>query len=200
MSPTVLAVLTVLVTLLYPLAIWLAHGRVSPRVLALLLIVAAATRLPTLKLNKASRWLIVAALLLAAMAIWNNAMLPLKLYPVVVNIGMLCAFGYSLITPPSMIERMARLTDPALPAYAIVYTRRVTQVWCGFFVINGAIAFITAFWASPAVWSLYNGVIAYVAMGVLFSGEYLVRIVIRRRHRRHHHDHDDAQSTGHING
>lgn len=188
------AALTVLVTLLYPLAIWLAHGRVSPRVLALLLIVAAATRLPTLKLNRASRWLIVAALVLAAVAIWHNALLPLKLYPVVVNVGMLCAFGYSLIAPPSMVERMARLTDPGLPPYAVVYTRRVTQVWCGFFVINGSIACITAFCASPAVWSLYNGVVAYLAMGVLFAGEYMVRIVVRRRHRHH------ALSAGQKNG
>lgn len=175
--------LTVLVTLLYPLAIWLGHGRVEPRALALLLVVAAATRLPTLKLNKASRWWLAGALLLAAVAIWHNAMLPLKLYPVMMNAGMLCVFGYSLLAPPSMIERMARLTDPHLPDYAIAYTRRVTQVWCGFFVVNGLLALITACWASPAVWSIYNGVVAYAAMGILFAGEYLVRIAVKRRHR-----------------
>jgi uncharacterized membrane protein len=82
-----------------------------------------------------------------------------------------------------MIERMARLSDPALPAYAIAYTRRVTQVWCGFFVMNGTLALLTAVWASAAIWSLYNGVLAYVLMGCLFAGEYLVRIVVRRRHR-----------------
>ncbi|MGS0743850.1 hypothetical protein ACVBEF_18840 [Glaciimonas sp. GG7] len=187
MSPTFVAalrVLSVLITLSYPLAIWLGHGLVAPRVLALLLILAAVIRLPTLKLSKASRWLIIAVLLLAAIAIWSNALLPLKLYPVIVNIGMLCAFGYSLAVPPSIIERMARLTDPKLPAYAIVYMRRVTQVWCGFFVINGALALITALWASQVVWSIYNGVVAYIAMGVLFAGEYLVRIVVKRRHLR----------------
>jgi uncharacterized membrane protein len=110
-------------------------------------------------------------------------LLPLKLYPVLVNLGMLVVFGYSLYAPPSMIERMARLSDPALPAYAIAYTRRVTQVWCGFFVMNGTLALLTAVWASAAIWSLYNGVLAYVLMGCLFAGEYLVRIVVRRRHR-----------------
>ena len=176
-------VVTSLVTLLYPLAIWLGHGRVEPRLLALLLVLAAATRLPALKLSRASRWWLAGALLLAAVAIWNNALLPLKLYPVLVNLGMLTVFGYSLYAPPTMIERMARLSDPALPAYAVAYTRRVTQVWCGFFVINGMLALLTAVWASAAIWSLYNGVLAYVLMGCLFAGEYLVRIVVRRRHR-----------------
>lgn len=176
-------VMSLLVTLLYPLAIWLGHGRVEPRLLALLLVLAAATRLPALKLSRASRWWLAGALLLATVAIWNNALLPLKLYPVLVNLGMLTVFGYSLYAPPSIIERMARLSDPALPAYAVAYTRRVTQVWCGFFVVNGVLALLTAIWASAAIWSLYNGVLAYVLMGCLFAGEYLVRIVVRRRHR-----------------
>ncbi|AMP00376.1 putative membrane protein [Collimonas arenae] len=176
-------VLTLLVTLLYPLAIWFGHGRVEPRLLALLLVLAAATRLPTLKINKSSRWWLAGALLLAAAAIWNNALLPLKLYPVLVNLGMLAVFSYSLYAPPSVIERMARLTDPALPAYAVAYTRRVTQVWCGFFIVNGLLALYTAGWASEAVWSLYNGVLAYLLMGILFIGEYLVRIIVKRHHR-----------------
>lgn len=176
--------ISVLVTLLYPLAIWLGHGHVEPRLLALLLVLAAATRLPTLKINRASRWWLAGALLLAAVAIWNNALLPLKLYPVLVSLGMLALFSYSLYVPPSIIERMARLSDPALPAYAVAYTRRVTQVWCGFFVLNGGLALATALWASAALWSLYNGVVAYVLMGCLFAGEYLVRMLVKRRHSR----------------
>lgn len=176
-------VLTLLVTLLYPLAIWLGRDRVEPRLLALLLMLAAAIRLSTLRINKNSRWWLASALLLAAIAIWNNALLPLKLYPVLVNLGMLAVFAYSLYAPPSVIERIARLSDPELPAYAVAYTRRVTQVWCGFFVLNGLLAFYTAVWASSAVWSLYNGVLAYVLMGALFVGEYLVRLLVKRRHR-----------------
>jgi uncharacterized membrane protein len=108
---------------------------------------------------------------------------PLKLYPVLINIIMLIIFGYSLITPPSIIERIARLREPDLPPIAIIYTRRVTQIWCVFFVINGSIALGTVFWASPAIWSLYNGVISYIFMGLLFGGEYLVRGRFKRRHR-----------------
>lgn len=172
--------LAVVLTLLYPLAIWFGHGRVEPRWLALLLLLAAATRLPSLTVSRAARWSAGGALLLAAGAIWANALLPLKLYPVLVNGALLAAFGYSLVSPPSMIERFARMSEPDLPPAAIAYTRRVTQVWCAFFVVNGAIALGTALWASEAVWSLYTGVISYCLMGILFGGEYLVRLRFKR--------------------
>ena len=169
-------------TVLYPLAIWFGDGRIEPRWLALLLLLAAAARLPAMKVSRAARWTAGAALLLAAAAVWANALLPLKLYPVLVNATLLAAFAWSLASPPSMVERMARLTEPDLPPEAIAYTRTVTQVWCGFFVVNGSIALGTALWATQAVWSLYNGVIAYVLMGLLFAGEYLVRIRFKRAH------------------
>jgi uncharacterized membrane protein len=50
------------------------------------------------------------------------------------------------------------------------------------FVLNGSLALYTAVAADIEVWALYNGVIAYVLMGLLFAGEYLVRRRVRRRH------------------
>ena len=175
-----LNVVAVLLTVLYPLAIWLGRGQVEPRWLAGLLLLAVACRLPALKLQRAARWSVAGALLLAACALWSNLLLPLKLYPVLVNAVFLAAFGYSLVAPPSVVERLARLREPDFPPAAVRYTRRVTQVWCGFFVINGAIALGLALWASDAAWSLYTGVIAYVLMGLLFAGEYLVRLRFKR--------------------
>lgn len=174
--------MTVLITLLYPLVIWFGHGQVEPRWLALLLLIAIATRLPALKISRVARWSVAGALVLAAVAVWGNALLPLKLYPVLVNCSLLAVFAYSLVSPPSIIERMARLRDPALPIAAVVYTRRVTQIWCVFFVMNGSIALATALWASEAVWSLYTGVIAYILMGLLFGIEFLFRIRFKRLH------------------
>ncbi|WP_233556346.1 hypothetical protein [Noviherbaspirillum sedimenti] len=171
----------VLVTLLYPLLVWLGHGEVEPRLLAGVLVLAALLRLHAMESGKAGRWWLAGALLLALAAAWGNAWMPLKLYPVLVNALLLGAFGYSLVAPPSLIERLARIKEPDLPPYAVQYTRRVTQVWCVFFFINGAIALWTALCASPAVWSLYNGVIAYALMGSLFGGEYLVRLRFQHR-------------------
>ncbi|HXV83722.1 MAG TPA: hypothetical protein VEG60_28015 [Candidatus Binatia bacterium] len=172
--------LLLLITLLYPLAIWLG-GEVEPRFLAGLLLLAGLTRFLTLKGNPAELWWLGGAALLLIAAVWSNLLLPLKLYPVLVNGVLLGVFAYSLFFPPSMIERFARMSEPDLPAHAIGYTRRVTQIWCLFFAINGAIALMTALWASPATWTLYNGLIAYLAMGLLFAGEYVVRWHFKRQ-------------------
>ena len=94
---------------------------------------------------------------------------------------MLALFGASLVRPPSAVERLARLSDPDLPPVAVVYTRRVTQVWCVFFALNGGMALATALWASDAVWTLYNGFIAYVLIGALAGVEWLVRRRVRGR-------------------
>lgn len=160
--------------------IWLGHGQVEPRWLAGLLLLAAATRLPTLKLSKVARWSVAGAIVLAAIAVWANMLLPLKLYPVLVSCVMLAVFAYSLRFPPTVIERLALVRQPNLHPLVVTYTRRVTQIWCVFFVINGSIALGTALWASEAVWSLYTGLVSYILMGILFGGELLYRPRFKR--------------------
>ncbi|MCE9687936.1 hypothetical protein LZP73_17305 [Shewanella sp. AS16] len=98
-------------------------------------------------------------------------------YPVVINLSMLALFGYSLRQGPSMIERFARLKEPTLPAEAIPYLQRVTRLWCGLFVVNGIMAAYTAAFSSLATWTLYNGLISYLLMGLLLGGEWLYRSI-----------------------
>ncbi len=81
----------------------------------------------------------------------------LKLYPVFMSLGALFIFASTLIRPPSMIERFARLAEPNLPEEGVEWTRQVTKVWCGFFCINAVIALITVFFAPMKIWVLYNG-------------------------------------------
>ena len=171
----VLIFLSVTLTLVYPLTIWFAEGAVEPRVLAGLLLLAGLFRLANGHFGHAARWWGGGTMLVVLLAAWANVMLPLKIYPVVVNAALLGVFAYSLIVPPSAIERIARMREPHLPPQAIAYTRRVTQIWCGFFTVNGAIALYTALYASTTHWSLYNGFIAYILIGLLFAGEYYVR-------------------------
>ena len=179
----VLSSLTIAITLAYPLVIWLGQDRIQPRVLAIALLLLLTTRLQAFKMSVAWGWCASGTLLLVACALWANAVLPLKLYPVLVNGALSGLFAYSLLVPPSIIERWARLREADLPARVISYTRRVTQVWCVFFAVNGAAALITALWASSAVWTLYNGLIAYLLMGLLFAGEYCVRWRFKRLQR-----------------
>jgi uncharacterized membrane protein len=49
-----------------------------------------------------------------------------------------------------------------------------------FFAANGSIAWWTTD-QSMNIWTLYNGLIAYVAMGVMFGGEWLIRQRVMRR-------------------
>lgn len=163
-----------LATLLYPLAIWIGLARFEPRWLALALLALALLRAAV---SREAVWLAAAAgaMVLVAATWVSNDGLPLKLYPVLVNAVMLGVFGLSLMRPPTVIERLARLGQPDLPAAAIPYVTRVTRIWCVFFVLNGGIALWTALAASDATWALYNGVIAYLLIGALLLGERLVR-------------------------
>lgn len=167
-------VLPALLTLLYPLLVFFGMAHFEPRVLALLLLALALLRAVT---SKQRIWQVatLGAMVLAGLSLSGNQLLPLKLYPVLVNTLLLAVFGASLIKPPSMIERIARLKTPDLPLAAILYTRKVTMVWCVFFAVNGVIALFTALVASDAVWAFYNGGLAYVLMGLLFAGEWLYR-------------------------
>lgn len=161
-------------TLMYPLLIWLGLARFEARWLALVLLALALLRAAV---SREPVWLAAAAgafVLVAATWILNHG-LPLKLYPVLVNATLLGVFALSLLRPPTVIERLARLEKPDLPAEALPYVRKLTQVWCAFFVLNGAIALWTALAASDAAWALYNGLIAYVLIGALLLGERLVR-------------------------
>jgi uncharacterized membrane protein len=88
---------------------------------------------------------------------------------------LLAGFAWSLVYPPTIIERIARITEPDLPAAGVRYTRAITLVWCGFFLCNGLAALYTALYTSFEVWALYNGLIAYVLIGCLLGGELLYR-------------------------
>lgn len=99
----------------------------------------------------------------------------LLFYPVVVNMVMLTLFGGSLWTAMPLVERLARLHTPELPPAGVRYTRRVTQVWCFFFIVNGAIALFTALRGDMRLWTVWNGMIAYLLMGSLMAGEWLIR-------------------------
>lgn len=164
-----------LLFLTYPLAVYFGLARFGVGPLAWLLAGLALLRL-ALSRNERSLWPVagLALLLGIASALTRNAEW-LRYYPVLMNLASLAVFGWSLFYPPSLIERLARLHEPNLPASGVAWTRRVTQVWCLFFVINGSIAFYTARYASLEIWTLYNGLIAYLLMGALLGGEYLLR-------------------------
>ncbi|GAA5786445.1 hypothetical protein [Chitiniphilus shinanonensis] len=129
-----------------------------------------------------ARWIGLPAALLGALTLLTRAEWPLRVYPVLNNVAWLALFAWSLRHPPTVIERFARLSEPDLPPAGVAYTRRVTQAWCAFFVGNGLSALATGLWADSHTWALYNGGIAYVLMGLMFGGEWLIRRRVRSAH------------------
>ena len=110
----------------------------------------------------------------------TNKTVFLKLYSVVVSASFLFVFGSSLFFPPPIVFRFATLQDKTIltsPVKSLVerYCRKVTKVWCGFFIVNGILSALTAFSGSDILWSVYNGGVSYVLMGLLFSVEYIIR-------------------------
>jgi uncharacterized membrane protein len=155
--------------------VYFGRDRLSPQALALVLLAIVWLRRNMAFGMRPGPWLAVGGLLLAFLAFGQNHVLPLKLYPVLVNGALLAIFAASLRYPPPVAERIARLGHPDLPREIVAYTRTVTQVWCLFFGANALTALWTAVWASDEVWFYYNGILAYVLAGAVFAGEWFFR-------------------------
>lgn len=159
----------------FPALVYFGRDRLSPQVLALVLVLIVWFRKKIAFGMRPSPWLVAGGLLLAFLALGRNDVLPLKLYPVLVNMALLAIFAASLWYPPPVAERIARLGYPDLPIEIVTYTRKVTQAWCVFFGANALTALWTAVWGSDDVWFYYNGIIAYLLAGLMFTGEWLLR-------------------------
>ncbi len=96
-------------------------------------------------------------------------------YPVLINGGMLMLFGGSLLTSRSAVERLARVREPDLSPRAVIYTRKVTLLWCGFFLFNIIVNSLFVVSHQYDYWAWFSGVISYILMGLLMGCEWYVR-------------------------
>lgn len=169
----------------YPFVVFMGLNYLDPRTLSVLLLSVLSIRLFLSRtFIKRMPWLPLATLLGALALIASTVMnseLGILLYPVVINVAMFTVFSYSLYRKPSIIESFARISEPELDERGVKYTESVTFIWCMFFVVNGSIALYTALYSTREVWTLYNGLLSYIAMGLLMGIEYLVRCYIKKR-------------------
>lgn len=173
----------VLVLLAWPFLVWFGLTRNSLHWLLPIIALLLAFRLYQVKSQRGPMRLVLQAVALAGFTLCVMSYVLkthqlLLFYPVVVNLVMLGVFGGSLWSSMPMVERLARLQEPDLPPSGVRYTRKVTQLWCAFFILNGSMALFTVLHADIRLWTLWNGMIAYLLMGTLMAGEWLVR---RRR-------------------
>ncbi|HBS79134.1 hypothetical protein [Stutzerimonas stutzeri] len=166
--------------LAYPFAVYLGLEHLSPRLFAVLLGALWVAKLLSGKQTPLNYTMAASALLFCLLLGLAGEPALLRWYPVLISLALFGLFAGSLCTGMPIIERLARLSEPDLPPAAIRYTRQVTWVWLGYFIINAGIASGLALWAPLSWWTLYTGLIAYLLMGLLFAGEWLVRQRVRK--------------------
>jgi len=86
-------------------------------------------------------------------------------------LGWLAVFFGRTLAPGQtpLIERIARISDPAMTPPLCRYTRRLTAVWCGYFVIAALIS-VSLGNAFPGM-----GVLVLLGSAILFVGEHRLR-------------------------
>lgn len=179
-----LDLLLVLISIAYPFIVYFGLMKFSPLVVGLALVAFLILRLllnKSRQTRKSEAWiyLLVLGAVVALLAI--NEMLAIKAYPVLISLSFAAVFAYSLIYPPPIIERFARMMEGELDAQAMNYTRHVTEAWVIFFLVNASISLWTALYADLALWTLYNGFISYLLIGLMFGGEYILRLFVKRK-------------------
>lgn len=167
----------------YPLLVWwlAQHGYMRELffTLAALLLLQAVS----LGLNNPRSYLALAALVMVVLVAWfTDPLTGVLYYPVWINASLLVLFCFSLLRPPAVITRLATLMEGPLSPAAVRYTERVTLVWALFFALNGGIAWWTVQLGDMELWALYNGLIAYLLMGLLMAVEWSIRRVVKKRH------------------
>lgn len=182
-----LGVLNAVLTVLYPVAVWLGLTRLGARATSVmilgLLIPLLAFRLRGME--RSTFWSVLrvplAILLLVVLGILTDDPRFVLALPVLINAVLLLTFGETLRAGAvPMIERFARMQEKELSDEKRAHCRRWTGIWCGFFVANGAAAALLGAFATPFLWAAYTGGLAYALMGALFAVEFIDR---RRRFR-----------------
>ena len=129
-------------TLTYPLLVYFGYSVVSPVFFLVLGLGLVGLRILALRKNTNAKIWTIAFIFVAIglCAVWLvNSHLAVQAYPVLMSLSVACVFGFSLLYPPTIIERIARIKEPNLPPEGVVYTRKVTIVWLIFLILNASI-------------------------------------------------------------
>ncbi len=177
------AALAFAIGVLYPAIVYFSLDRLPPGVLIALALGALALRAVASR-GEDGRLLVsllaLVAVFISAFAIADQ-MLAIKAYPVLMSLSAAAMFGASLLYPPSLIERIARLRGIVPDGPAQAYMRRLSGIWLAFLIANAAISAAVSVWGDMDLWALYNGLLSYLLIGALFFGEMLLRDWIVRR-------------------
>lgn len=181
-----LKLLNVLLLALYPFLVWFGLAGNHHLALGVFLVLVFLLRFsllkglsPELKMLASIGALLGLLLVLASLVLKQQALL--LYYPLVINAVFFAAFSLSLLTSQSLVERLARIKEPDLPAEGVTYTRRVTLAWCVFFIFNGGLALATILLKNLQLWAFYNGFVSYLLIALMMGVEWIIRKRIRNK-------------------
>lgn len=106
--------------------------------------------------------------------------------PVAANLALCWLFGRTLVkgrTP--LIARFASIEQGTLTLELRRYTRNLTWIWTLLFAAAAATSAALAVSGSRDAWSLFTNLWNYIAVGILFVGEYAYRRVRWRQYQHH---------------
>ncbi|MBS8272795.1 hypothetical protein DYI21_04285 [Thalassospira tepidiphila] len=185
-----MTIIIALVGIAYPVIVYFGLGMISPRIIltaAIIFVIVRAVMFVTARKYGAGLIAGSVAVILSA-AGFASDILALRFYPVIISATLALVFALSLFSGMPIIERFARLQTPELDTFGVSYTRKLTKVWIAFFIANGLVSLWTALYATLEIWTLYNGLVSYILIAVLFVGEWPVRRIIKARHQHHIND------------
>lgn len=178
-----LTIVAVIVGLSYPFLVYFGMSVLSPQLLIVIILVLLGLRILIMVVTMPSRhrliWPGITAVALMVAASFIQVNISVKLYPVAISVLLGAAFLFSVFRPPTIIEKIARMTEPDLDQKGVLYTRNVTLMWVLFFMFNAAVSAWTVLYGTLEQWTIYNGIISYCLTGLLFAGEFLVRRLVR---------------------
>lgn len=182
-----LSVMTYLVALIYPFAIYFGMLQFGARGVGFVIIILTSpivVRRARRINSRAIGTLLEAPVIIGGLAIFtvviDNIAAVLAL-PVLINAALFVTFARSLHKEQSIVENFALLLVSNLSAAEITYCRSVTRAWCVFFIANGVIAAVLGIVAPLSWWVIYTGLVSYALIGVFFSVEVLIRFHRFRR-------------------
>ena len=180
-----LVVIATVVGVTYPFVVYFGLQVFSPLAIALSLLLFLSFRVVLQWREKKEKiHLISLALTISIVAglVLIDVLMAVKSYPIALCLSLAAVFGYSLIYPPTIIERFAKMVEPNLNENGILYTRNVTITWIAFFILNSGISLWTALYENIETWALYNGFLSYIFMGCIFMIEFIVRQFVKKKH------------------
>ncbi|MBX2867268.1 MAG: hypothetical protein KTR18_01225 [Acidiferrobacterales bacterium] len=170
------AILAVIIAVGYPLMVYFGLQQYGSRGLAIVLLAAVCIRYYLVRPATTIQSLgVIVVGIFSLCIIALDSELLLRFYPVVLSVSVAAFFFFSLWSEKTAIEKFAEISGEIITPTARYYMRRLTICWVALMLLNAAIAAYTALYMSLSHWTLYNGVLSYLLIGLFMLGEWLYR-------------------------